>query len=68
MLLGNSITGEVLYRSRDAAQTFAGSGKVRAVPDGQGRAAGRTIQMDATYVQQGAWVRLSAQLANLGDG
>ena len=68
MLLGNTLTGEVLYRSRDAGQTFAGSGRLQAVMDGQGRAAGGTIQMDATYSQQGGWIRVVAQLTNLGGG
>jgi hypothetical protein len=67
MLLGNTLTGEVLYRSRDAGQTNAESGRLRAVLDGQGRAAGMTIQMDATFSQQDRWIRVVAQLTNLGD-
>ena len=68
ILLGNTLTGEVLYRSRDAAQTFAESGRLRAVLDGQGRAAGQTVQMDATYSQQDGLIRVVAQFTSLGGG
>jgi len=68
VVLGNTLTGEVLYRSRDAAQTFAESGRLRTVLAGQGRANGQTVQMDATYSRQDGWIRVVAQFTNMTGG